>query len=494
MKKIFIVLGNQLFNPSYFEKFRNDHLFFICEDFQLCTYQKHHKHKILLFLSAMRSFADELKKKKFEVIYKSIEEKDFKESYVDKLFKEIEKENVKEISMFEVEDKFFEKQLLDNLKELKLNYLKSPMFLSSRDDFKTYLNQVKKPFMANFYKKQRVDHNILVDSDNKPVGGKWSFDDENRKKLPKEIDLPEKFTLKETKHTKDLKEIVEKTFSHHPGKTKSFWTCTNRKDTESYLDYFLDKKIENFGDYEDAVDQRDNILFHSALSPQINLGLLTPEEIISKIKSKTISKINSHEGYIRQLIGWREFIRGIYQNFDEKLEKSNFFNHKKVMKETWYTGTTGLVPLDYSINNAIEYGWTHHIERLMILCNIMNLSEINPKEVYKWFMEMFIDSSDWVMSPNVYGMGLFSDGGIFATKPYICGSSYFLKMMHFKKGSWCDIMDGLYWRFIDKHKDFFLSNPRLSMMVRILEKMNEERKNKIINAANEFIKNNTYEN
>jgi len=494
MKKIFIVLGNQLFNPSYFEKFRNDHLFFICEDFQLCTYQKHHKHKILLFLSAMRSFADELKKKKFEVIYKSIEEKDFKESYVDKLFKEIEKENVKEISMFEVEDKFFEKQLLDNLKELKLNYLKSPMFLSSRDDFKTYLNQVKKPFMANFYKKQRVDHNILVDSNNKPVGGKWSFDDENRKKLPKEIDLPEKFTFKETEHTKDLKEIVEKTFSHHPGKTKSFWTCTNRKDTESYLDYFLDKKIENFGDYEDAVDQRDNILFHSALSPQINLGLLTPEEIISKIKSKTISKINSHEGYIRQLIGWREFIRGIYQNFDEKLEKSNFFNHKKVMKETWYTATTGLVPLDYSINNALEYGWTHHIERLMILCNIMNLSEINPKEVYKWFMEMFIDSSDWVMSPNVYGMGLFSDGGIFATKPYICGSSYFLKMMHFKKGSWCDIMDGLYWRFIDKHKDFFLSNPRLSMMVRILEKMNEERKNKIINAANEFIKNNTYEN
>ena len=494
MKKIFIVLGNQLFNPSYFEKFRNDHLFFICEDFQLCTYQKHHKHKILLFLSAMRSFADELKKKKFEVIYKSIEEKDFKESYVDKLFKEIEKENVKEISMFEVEDKFFEKQLLDNLKELKLNYLKSPMFLSSRDDFKTYLNQVKKPFMANFYKKQRVDHNILVDSNNKPVGGKWSFDDENRKKLPKEIDLPEKFTFKETKHTKDLKEIVEKTFSHHPGKTKSFWTCTNRKDTESYLDYFLDKKIENFGDYEDAVDQRDNILFHSALSPQINLGLLTPEEIISKIKSKTISKINSHEGYIRQLIGWREFIRGIYQNFDEKLEKSNFFNHKKVMKETWYTATTGLVPLDYSINNALEYGWTHHIERLMILCNIMNLSEINPKEVYKWFMEMFIDSSDWVMSPNVYGMGLFSDGGIFATKPYICGSSYFLKMMHFKKGSWCDIMDGLYWRFIDKHKDFFLSNPRLSMMVRILEKMNEERKNKIFNAANEFIKNNTYEN
>ena len=167
---------------------------------------------------------------------------------------------------------------------------------------------------------------------------------ENRKKLPKEIDLPEKFTFKETEHTKDLKEIVEKMFFIIQ-EIQKILDLYKQKRYKSYLDYFLDKKIENFGDYEDAVDQRDNILFHSALSPQINLGLLTPEEIISKIKSKTISKINSHEGYIRQLIGWREFIRGIYQNFDEKLEKSNFFNHKKLMKETWYTGTTGLVPL-----------------------------------------------------------------------------------------------------------------------------------------------------
>ena len=163
------------------------------------------------------------------------------------------------------------------------------------------------------------------------------------------------------------------------------------------------------------------------------------------------------------------------------------------MKASWYNATTGLDPLDFSIKNAIKFGWTHHIERLMILSNIMNLCELDPKVVFSWFMEMFIDSSDWVMSPNVYGMGLFSDGGIFATKPYICGSSYFLKMMDFKKGPWCDVMDGLYWRFIEKNKIFFSKNPRLSMMVRVLDKMKKERKEKIFMSAQQFIERNTYE-
>ena len=234
-------------------------------------------------------------------------------------------------------------------------------------------------------------------------------------------------------------------------------------------------------------------MFHSALSPLINLGLLTPLQIIKEIKKveKKI-KINSFEGYFRQIGGWREFIRGIYQNYDKNLEKNNFFNHNNFFKNSWYEGTTGLAPLDHSIKNSINYGWTHHIERLMILANLMNLCEIKPKEVYNWFMEMNMDSSDWVMMPNVYGMGLFSDGGIFSSKPYICGSSYIMKMMNFKKGEWNDVMDGLYWRFINKNRKFFLKNPRLSMMVRIFDKMKIERKNYILNEAEKFINKNTY--
>ena len=173
------------------------------------------------------------------------------------------------------------------------------------------------------------------------------------------------------------------------------------------------------------------------------------------------------------------------------MENSNFFNHTRKMKKTWYDGTTGLEPLDYAIKNAMKYGWSHHIERLMILANIMNLCEIKPKIVYKWFMEMYADSSEWVMSPNVYGMGLFSDGGIFSTKPYICGSNYMLKMMDFKKGEWCEVMDGLYWRFIDKNRNFFSKNPRLNMMVRILDSMSNKRKGSIFKSAEDFISKNT---
>ena len=166
---------------------------------------------------------------------------------------------------------------------------------------------------------------------------------------------------------------------------------------------------------------------------------------------------------------------------------SNYWNHKNKLTAAWYDGSTGIEPLDEAIKGAQKYGYTHHINRLMILSNIMNLCNIDPNEIYKWFMEMFIDSSDWVMVPNVYGMGTFADGGIFATKPYICGSSYILRMSNFKKGDWCNIVDGLYWKFIEEKKDFFITNPRLSLMIRALEKLNPDRKKHIFECANNFI-------
>ena len=491
--KLFIILGNQLFSPQYLKKYK-DHIFYMSEDYDLCTYEKHHKLKILLFLSSMRSFRDELKSMNYKIIYDDINSK-FKTSYIKKIEKVIRDKKIKEVSFFEIEDKIFEKQILKFLKkkDVTVNQIHSPMFLTTRDEFQEYLSKYKKPFMANFYKIIRAKLNILMDKNGKPKGGKWSFDEDNRKKLPKNIKIPTIAKLKHSKHTNDLKKFINLNFNNHPGNTENFWFPTTRKDAHKKLDEFLKERIKLFGDYEDAVNEKSNTMFHSALSPIINMGLITPRELIFKLK-KIESKIpiNSFEGYVRQIIGWREFMRGIYQNFDEKLDKSNFFNHKRKMKKSWYNGTTGLDPLDFSIRNAEQYGWSHHIERLMILSNIMNLCEIHPKQVYKWFMEMFVDSSDWVMSPNVYGMGLFSDGGIFATKPYICGSSYFLKMMDFKKGPWCNVMDGLYWKFIDRNKKFFLTNPRLAMMVRVLEKMNKERKTRIFKEANKFIIENTH--
>jgi len=494
--KLFFLLGNQLFSEKYLEKFRKDHIFFMAEDYQLCTYEKHHKQKILLFLSAMRSHADKLKKNKFKIEYSSIEDKAFKLDYLEKLKKILKENKITEVSSFEIEDKFFEKKITRLFKKEKIhwNIIQTPMFLNSRENFKKYLSKSKKPFMAVFYKETRRELNILMKKDGNPEGGKWSFDEENRNKLPKNITIPKFPKINETSHTKKLKPIIEKIFIDHPGSTNEFWFATEYEDVVKLLNFFIKEKSNLFGDYEDAVDQKDNILFHSALSPYINLGLITPELIIKKVLDFHIKhkiRLNSLEGYIRQVIGWREFMRGIYQSYSDEMETRNFFNHNRKMKKSWYDGSTGLPPLDHAIKNALNYGWSHHIERLMILSNIMNLCEIKPTIVYKWFMEMFVDSSDWVMVPNVYGMGLFSDGGIFATKPYICGSSYFMKMMDFKKGEWCNTMDGLYWRFIDRNRKFFLKNPRLSMMVRIFDKMKTDRKKLILSAADKFIKQNT---
>ena len=491
MKSIFLILGNQLFPTKHLKKYKNS-TFFMCEDLGLCSYQKHHKLKIILFLSSMRSYADILNKEKYKLKYMNLNN-DFKTPYIEKLEEFIIKNKFDELISFEIEDKFFEKKInnLVNKTDIKWTQINSPMFLTSRLEFKDFLIKNKKPMMVNFYKFNRKKINILMEG-GKPKGGKWSYDEDNRKRIPNNIKIPNLIKIQETDHTKNLKKIITQKFPSHPGDTNDFWLPTTLNDSEKWLDFFINKKLNLFGDYEDALDTNDNILFHSVISPLINIGLITPGQILEKLlKVEKKIKINSYEGFVRQVIGWREFMRGIYQNYEKPLTVNNFFKHNKSLTSKWYDGTTGLKPLDYSIKNAIKYGWAHHIERLMILANIMNLCEIKPLEVYNWFMEMYVDSSDWVMAPNVYGMGLFSDGGIFSTKPYICGSNYLMKMMNFKKGEWNDTMDGLYWRFVNKNRNFFSKNPRLGMMVRIYDKMDVNRKELIVSKANTFIRDNT---
>jgi len=491
----FIVLGNQLFPTECLKNFKSD-LFFMAEDYGLCSFVKHHKQKILLFLLCMREYRDKLIKEKFKITYVEFENKNFKETYENKLLEFLKKNNIHEVRLFEVEDIFFEKRLISFFQKnsISFTFLKTPMFLTSRAEFKDYLQKNKKPFMASFYKGQRVRLNILINNKQEPIGGKWSFDEDNRKKLAHTISIPNLKKFKSSKYLKNIKDIILKYFDDHPGELDSFNYPTSRDEVLDLLENFLDKKLLNFGDYEDSITQQSHTVFHSVLSPFLNLGLITPEEVIHKaitFGNKKKIKINNLEGFTRQIIGWREFMRGIYRNYEDTLLNKNFFKHKRKMKNTWYNGSTTIPPLDHSIKTCLKYGYVHHIERLMVLANIMNLSEIEPMEVYKWFMEMFIDSSDWVMAPNVMGMGLFSDGGIFATKPYICGSSYILKMSDFTRGDWCEVMDGLYWRFIDKNRNFFSKNYRLAMMVKVFDKMDKVRKTKILRLADDFIKTNT---
>ena len=483
-----VILGNQLFATGHLPA-ASEHPVFMAEDVGLCTYEKHHQQKIVLFLAAMRAYADELRDADYDVHYEKLDTDDSR-SYEEKLADAMNNADTRKLVHFEIEDKAMERRIIafadDN--DIEREQLESPMFTCSRDEFHSFADGKSRLLMGDFYKQQRKRLDILVDDDGEPAGGQWSFDADNRKKLPKKVTPPDMPWLEPTDDVKDVIAIVEKAFADHPGSASGFRWPVTRKQARAWLDDFADKRLEDFGPYEDAMTTRSETVFHSVLSPCMNLGLLTPDEVVSKVLERCDdAPIQSIEGFVRQVIGWREFVRGVYREYSDKQDEENFWSHERELTDAWYEGTTGIPPLDDTICTAQQLGWTHHIPRLMVLGNLMTLCEIRPQSAHRWFMEMYVDSSEWVMGPNVYGMGLFSDGGIFATKPYICGSNYLLKMSDYKKGDWCDIVDGLYWRFIGKHRDFFEGNPRLALMPRALDKLDDDRKQRIFEAAEDFI-------
>ena len=493
-KEAFIVLGNQLFPLNHIQDFKSCH-FFMAEDYDLCTYFKFHKHKLIFYLSAMREYKDALIKNKYKCTYCKLDGQKINHKYEDKLELFINKNKIKKLKIFEIPDSFFRNRIVNfcKKKNIDLEIIQSPMFMSDRALLKEYFEKNKKPFLNNFYKLQRINQNILI-KNNLPTGGKWSFDEDNRKKLPKNIQIPPIKLPSENKNIKDVKILIDEKFKKHPGNISGFLIPTNRETALNWLQSFFKDRFKNFGDYEDALTTESNLVFHSLLSPLLNIGLLVPSEVIQealKYHKKNKIPLNSFEGFIRQIIGWREFIKGTYDKYENQMVKGNFWNHKRKLTSSWYTGTTGIDPLDHFIKEVNACGYTHHIPRLMVISNIMNLAGIHPKEIYRWFMEMFVDSSDWVMVPNVFSMGTFSDGGIFATKPYRCGSNYILKMSNFKKGEWCDIVDGLYWSFIERNMSEIKKNYRMSMMANAYKKISEERKKTIFTKANKFIKNNS---
>jgi deoxyribodipyrimidine photolyase-related protein len=278
----------------------------------------------------------------------------------------------------------------------------------------------------------------------------------------------------------EAQEYVDQYFSNNLGKltTNSLYP-TSFKASDAWFVQFLEQRFMEFGAYEDAIVAENSILNHSVLTPMLNIGLLTPDEVIEKsiaFAKKNNVPINSLEGFIRQIIGWREFIRGIYESRGSDERTRNFWGFTKKIPKSFYDGTTGIVPIDQTIKKILETGYCNHIERLMVLGNFMMLCEFHPDEVYRWFMELFIDSYDWVMVPNIYGMSQFSDGGLMASKPYISGSNYLKKMSNYKKGDWQPVWDGLFWRFMDKHRSFFKKNPRLGMLVSMFDKMPQEKR------------------
>ena len=478
--EVTFVYPNQLFDPH--PAIARERPIFLIEDPLFFGDKKHilnfNKKKILLHYLSMSYFSKKLIESGYDL--KLIEYKDLLiEDYTTSLLKD---HQISKVHLVEIVDHELNNRINISSKKTgsKIVYYKNPNFLLDSSDISEDFSNKKFYFMANFYKKQRKRFNILIDSNGKPEGGKWSFDEQNRKKLPKNFALPNELVINfdQQLYINSIKK-VEKYFSNNLGDVSDFNFPCNPEQALASFDNFLDKKLTLFGPYEDAIPKTNSKLFHSVLTPYLNIGILNPKTVLERVieKSKELSiPINSLEGFIRQIIGWREFIRGMYVENGEEQRTRNFWNFNKKMPSSFYNGSTGIEPVDFVIKKSENGAYAHHIERLMVMGNIFFLLRINPDDVYKWFMEFYIDAYDWVMVPNVYGMSQFSDGGLMSTKPYISGSNYILKMSDYKKGSWSKLWDALYWEFIKDERAFFLKNPRMAMMVRLYDKKSSEMK------------------
>lgn len=439
-----------------------------------------HQQKLIFHRATLKNYEKNLREKGYDTFY-------FEGDYVKPLIKM----GVSTLHCVEFDDHALEEHLTKIASEhqIKIQIAPSPGFLTPMSQFHQLFRGTKQLRFDTFYIHQRKSLNILLDPHGKPLGGRWSLDVENRKKLPKNVKIPPVFTPATSDAVKEAKAYISKKFPQNPGDSSAFNYPTTHSEAKQALHHFLKHRLRDFGDYEDAIDREEVILFHSCLSPLLNVGLLTPEEVIQETLEYAQTEntpLNSLEGFIRQVIGWREYIRGVYHLIGEKERSKNFFGHHKKMPRAVYEGTTGLIPVDQTIKKLEKHAYVHHIERLMVLGNFFLLCEIDPHDIYKWFMEYFIDAYDWVMVANVYGMSQYADGGMITTKPYFSGSNYLMKMSNYPKGEWCEIWDALFWRFMIKHHTFFESQPRLNMLCKMAEQKKQDQT--LLNKAEQFLK------
>jgi deoxyribodipyrimidine photolyase-related protein len=485
-QSVSIVFPHQLFKDNPCLKKGNE--VYLVEEHLFFKQYHFHKSKIAFHRASMKFYENHLHQNKYKTIY--VEALD-KKSDVRVLINALLGKGIKKISICALSDYLLDRRLTAACTKanIEIEVHESDYFVNTDTELRKYFDGRKRMHQTDFYVHQRKTRNILVDDIGQPQGGKWTFDTENRLKYPKAKTAPKIDHKKLNDFDKEAKKYIEENFDKNPGLIK-FNYPTNFEESEKWLEQFLKIRFEEFGAYEDALVQNENILHHSVLSPLINAGLLTPKYVIDKIISfglKHDIPLNSLEGLVRQILGWREFIKAVYIIKGVEERTMNFWNHKRKIPASFYDGTTGILPIDNVIKKVLDTGYAHHIERLMVLGNFMLLCEFDPDEVYRWFMELFIDAYDWVMVPNIYGMSQFADGGMMATKPYISGSNYLMKMSDYPKGDWQAIWDGLFWNFMDKNRTYMNKNPRLGMLVTMFDKMDDEKRNKHLSNAMDYL-------
>jgi deoxyribodipyrimidine photolyase-related protein len=485
MGSTLFLFSHQL-HPRYLEAAQSydlEKIVFVDSDDQW-RYYTFHQQRLLLHLSAMHHYADALKIQGYQVTI-------LKASTL-----------VEALSSFPSLIAFtptnhYEKKWLASLSNL--TQLPDPLFLISETEWPSLL-PIKKPWKLDpLYRQFRQRFNVLM-QDGEPMGGQYSFDQDNRKPPTKDLAFIPPLWFQQDDLTKRIASDVSKRFSHHPGNVAHFAYPVTREDALKGLQHFINTRLATFGDHQDAMLTNDPWMSHALISSSINLGLLSPLEIIQAAAiayEQGKVPLAATEGFIRQILGWREYVRGIYLVSQPAYLNVNHFQHARPLPNFYYDAKTDMHCLKTTIQETVDHAYNHHIQRLMVLSNYANLAEIKPQDLNRWFNEMYIDASEWVVAANVLGMGLYADGGRMSTKPYVASGAYVDKMSDYcdhctfqvtlKTGKKACPFNSLYWHYIAKNKDAFEKNPRMSMMVKVLEKMPAETKKALLTQAKQHL-------
>ncbi len=498
------ILGDQLSRtlPSLRGRSKDDTVILMMEVWDEATYVKHHKQKIVLIFSAMRHFAAELRDAGWTVDYVKLDDEDNAGSFTGEVARAVERHDPREIHVTEASEWRVQQALEEWADKFPcpVDILPDDRFLCSHQRFRDWADGRKHLTMAHFYREMRKETGILMREDGKPVGGDWNYDSENRQSPGKNMDPPPVPKFEPDDITREVMELVEEEFGDHFGNLDSFEWPVTRDEAEQAADAFFAERIEKFGPYQDAMVHGSDDLYHSMLSTSINCGLLDPLELCKRAEKAYEdgkAPINSVEGFIRQIIGWREYVRGFYWHFMPGLESDNKLNAQRALPEFFWTGETDMRCLSDCIRSTHDNAHAHHIQRLMVLGNFCLLAGINPRDVQDWYLAVYADAYEWVELPNVSAMILYADGGNLATKPYAASGNYINKMSDYckecsysvskKTGEGACPFNPLYWHFMDRHRDRLSSNHRIGRIYSTWDRMDDEKKRNYLDSAEVFL-------
>ena len=506
MKTLRLILGDQLnYKHSWFDKTDEEVVYCLFEMLQETDYVVHHFQKVIGFFSAMRSFSKLLKDNGHKVIYFKINQPENTQSLTANLDLLIEKHAIQKFEYLYPDEYRLDQQLSEYCEALQIDneVLGTEHFYTSRTELAEFFKGKKQYLMENFYRYMRKKHDVLMISGN-PEGGKWNFDKSNRKKWKGKPQIPHylKFYNEVSDVLQDIKESKIKTIGNFNKETFDY--PINREQALEQLTYFCEHLLIHFGDYQDAMSTQEVFLFHSRISFAMNIKLISPREVIEEVinyyrENQDAIHISQVEGFVRQILGWREYMRGMYWHFMPDYKYKNELENHNKLPDFYWTGNTKMNCLKHAINNSLDNAYAHHIQRLMITGNFALLIQTHPDEVDTWYLGIYADALEWVQLTNTRGMSQFADGGLIATKPYVSTGSYIHKMSnycdscHYNKNekiteNACPF-NSLYWNFLDDKRPQLQNNRRMGMMYSLLDKMDKNQLVKIKKRANTIIEN-----